>query len=47
VNKCRDHFRAGKETVPVDEICDYIAGPDPSPEKAASAADRGRRSSTH
>jgi len=41
VNKCRDHFRAGKDNVPVDEICDYIAGPDPSPEKAASCRQTG------
>ncbi len=41
VNKCRDHFRAGKETVPVDEICDYVAGPEPSPEKAASCRQTG------
>ncbi len=41
VNKCRDHYRAGKETVPVDEICDYVAGPEPSPEKAASCRQTG------
>jgi RNA polymerase sigma-70 factor (ECF subfamily) len=41
VNKCRDHFRAGRETVPVDEICDYIAGREPSPEKAASCRQTG------
>ncbi len=41
VNKCRDHFRAGRETVPVDEICDYVAGPEPSPEKAASCRQTG------
>jgi RNA polymerase sigma-70 factor (ECF subfamily) len=37
VNKCRDHFRTRRETVPVEEICDYVAGPNPSPEKAASS----------
>lgn len=41
VNKCRDHFRAGRDTVPVDEICDYVAGPEPSPEKAASCRQTG------
>jgi RNA polymerase sigma-70 factor (ECF subfamily) len=41
VNKCRDHFRAARETVPVDEICDYVAGQDPSPEKAASCRQTG------
>ncbi len=41
VNKCRDHYRAGKETVPVEEICDYVAGPEPSPEKAASCRQTG------
>ncbi len=41
VNKCRDHFRAGRETVPVDELCDSLAGPDPSPEKAASCRQTG------
>jgi RNA polymerase sigma-70 factor (ECF subfamily) len=41
VNKCRDHFRAGRENIPVDEICDSIAGPGPSPEKAASCRQTG------
>jgi RNA polymerase sigma-70 factor, ECF subfamily len=41
VNKCRDHFRATKETVPVDEICEYIAGPDHTPEQAASCRQTG------
>ncbi len=41
VNKCRDQFRAGKETVPVDEVCDYVAGSDPSPEKVASCRQTG------
>ncbi len=41
VNKCRDQFRAGRETVPVDEICDYVAGQEPSPEKAASCRQTG------
>ncbi len=41
VNKCRDHFRAGKETVPVDEICEYTAGPHDSPEHAASCRQTG------
>ncbi len=41
VNKCRDQFRSAKETVPVNEICDYVAGPDPSPEKAASCRQTG------
>jgi RNA polymerase sigma-70 factor (ECF subfamily) len=41
VNKCRDHFKAGRETVPVDDICDYIAGQDPTPEQAASCRQTG------
>lgn len=41
VNKCRDHFKASKETVPVDEICDYIAGQDPTPEQAAACRQAG------
>jgi RNA polymerase sigma-70 factor, ECF subfamily len=41
VNKCRDHFRSDRETIPVDEICDYIAVSDPSPEKAASCRQTG------
>ncbi len=41
VNKCRDHFRAGRETVPVDEICEYVAGPDRSPEQAAACRQTG------
>lgn len=41
VNKCRDHFRAGRETVPVDEICEYVAGPAGSPEQAAACRQTG------
>ena len=41
VNKCRDHFRATRESVPVDEICDYIAGSDHTPEQAASCRQTG------
>ncbi len=41
VNKCRDHFRAGRETVPVDEISEYVAGPDRSPEQAAASRQTG------
>jgi RNA polymerase sigma-70 factor, ECF subfamily len=41
VNKCRDHFKAGRETVPVDDICDYIAGQDPTPEQAAACRQTG------
>ena len=41
VNKCRDHFKAGRETLPVDEICDYIAGQDPTPEQAAACRQTG------
>ncbi len=41
VNKCRDHFRAGRETVPVDEICEYVAGPDRSPEQVAACRQTG------
>jgi RNA polymerase sigma-70 factor, ECF subfamily len=41
VNKCRDHFKARRETVPVDDICDYIAGQDPTPEQAASCRQTG------
>ena len=41
VNKCRDHFRAGRETVPVGEICEYVAGTGRSPEQAASCRQTG------
>jgi RNA polymerase sigma-70 factor (ECF subfamily) len=41
VNKCRDHFKAGRETVPVDDICDYIAGQDLTPEQAAACRQTG------
>jgi RNA polymerase sigma-70 factor (ECF subfamily) len=41
VNKCRDHFRATRETVPVDDICEDIAGPDRTPEQAASSRQTG------
>ena len=41
VNKCRDHFRAGRETVTVDEICEFVAGPDRSPEQAAACRQTG------
>ncbi len=41
VNKCRDHFKAGRETVHVDETCDYIAGQDPTPEQAAACRQTG------
>jgi RNA polymerase sigma-70 factor (ECF subfamily) len=41
VNKCHDHFRAGREIVPVDEVCDYLAAPGPSPEKIASCQQIG------
>ncbi len=41
VNKCRDHFRGGKETVSVDEISEYAAGPHGSPEHAASCRQTG------
>jgi RNA polymerase sigma-70 factor (ECF subfamily) len=41
VNKCRDHFKAGRETVPVDDICDYIAGQDPTPEQVMACRQTG------
>jgi RNA polymerase sigma-70 factor, ECF subfamily len=41
INRCRDHFRATRETVPVDEICDFIAGTDHTPEQAASCRQTG------
>jgi RNA polymerase sigma-70 factor (ECF subfamily) len=41
VNKCRDHFRADREHVPVDEVCDFIAGTDHTPEQAASCRQTG------
>lgn len=41
VNKCRDHFKAGRETVPVDEICDFIAGREPTPEQASACRQTG------
>ena len=41
VNKCRDHFRATRETVPVDDICEDIAGSDRTPEQAASSRQTG------
>ena len=41
VNKCRDHFRATRETVPVDDICDYIVWTDHTPEQAASCRQTG------
>ena len=41
VNKCRDHFRARNETVPVDELCDSVSGKDPTPEEAAACRQSG------
>jgi RNA polymerase sigma-70 factor (ECF subfamily) len=41
VNKCRDHFKASKQTVPVDEICDTISGPDRTPEQAMACRQTG------
>jgi RNA polymerase sigma-70 factor (ECF subfamily) len=37
VNKCKDHLRARRETVPVDELCDVIAGREQTPEQALSS----------
>jgi RNA polymerase sigma-70 factor (ECF subfamily) len=41
VNKCRDHFKASKETVTVDDICDTIAGQDRTPEQAMACRQTG------
>ena len=34
-------FQSRRETVPVDDICDYIAGQDPTPEQAAACRQTG------
>jgi RNA polymerase sigma-70 factor (ECF subfamily) len=41
MNKCRDYYRAGRETIPVDEICEFVEGSDRSPEQAASCRQAG------
>jgi RNA polymerase sigma-70 factor (ECF subfamily) len=41
VNKCRDHFKASKQTVAIDEICDTIAGPGRTPEQAMASNQTG------
>ena len=41
MNKCRDHLRARKDTVPVDEIIEMLRGNDPTPEQAASTRQTG------
>ncbi len=37
LNKCRDHLRAARDTVPADDISGTRSDPGPSPEKAVSA----------
>ncbi len=37
LNKCRDHLRTVRETVPADEIFGTRSDPGPSPERAVSA----------
>jgi len=41
VNKCKDHLRAGRETVQVDEMSDVIPAGERDPEQAASARQTG------
>ncbi len=41
VNKCKDHLRAGRETVAVDEMIDIIPAGDRNPEQTTSARQTG------
>jgi RNA polymerase sigma-70 factor (ECF subfamily) len=41
VNKCRDHLRAKKESVPIDEVPDLCAVTAADPERSASANETG------
>lgn len=41
VNKCKDYLRAGRETVPVDDMSDILPAGDRTPEQAASARQTG------
>lgn len=41
INKCRDHLRSDKDTVPVDEVTGLRAAAASDPERAAAAGETG------
>ncbi len=41
VNKCKDHLRGGRQTVPVDEMSESLPAGERTPEETASARETG------
>lgn len=41
VNKCKDHLRAERDTVQVDEICDIVPSTERTPEQTTSSRQTG------